>query len=29
MYRRESVQRRYNGDCVVENGDGDGILENV
>ena len=29
MYTGESIQRRYNGDCVVEIGDGDGILENV
>ena len=29
MYKGKSIQRMYNGECVVENGDGEGILENV
>ena len=29
MCKGESIQRMYNGECVVENGDGEGILENV
>ena len=28
MYKEVSIQRMYNGECIVENGDGEGILEN-
>ena len=28
MYKGVSIQRMYNGECIVENGDGEGILEN-